>query len=501
MLTDWHGNQVDEALVHDKKYGYFLQITDTHLDDHYTEGATLKSGCHSIPKKHLHSKHKQLCNVMGVPGVRMDAPSILIEHTLDWIKREWRDKLDFVIWTGDNSRHDWDEAHPRKETKVLELNRQVTQMMSDLFCSSPEHPRAIPVVPVIGNNDVQPHNYIALNDDVLYFFEKLWDHWIPKKQRKDFLEGGYFAVDVAPGLRVLSINTMFFLKKNPLAKSCSKKSSSGHHHMKWYKQQLRKARHDNVKVYVIGHVPPSPRDFFKSCMTDYMSITADYSDVVHGHFYGHLNMDHFLLYDKREQEIHNSEELQLPYLEDSIEEQHDTASIQRNVREYVDWLKGMYDEIDEFENKHPDRHDQFHQKPITGKKPKNFDPEPVVVVHIAPSVFPVYMPSVRIYRYEYRDSPQQGATHTYGTLLGYSQYVANISRYNEEDGHKDPKPPLNFDLEYDTKTLYGLPDLSVDAYIEFADALTQNDTESKQLWNTYCKNIFLQTLNSTFDNL
>lgn len=41
---------------------------------------------------------------MGVPGVRMDAPSILIEHTLDWIRREWRDELDFVIWTGDNSR-------------------------------------------------------------------------------------------------------------------------------------------------------------------------------------------------------------------------------------------------------------------------------------------------------------------------------------------------------------------------------------------------------------
>lgn len=467
------------------------------MDDHYTEGATIKSGCHSIPKKHVHSKHKQLCSPMGVPGVRMDAPSILIEHTLDWIKREWRDKLDFVIWTGDNSRHDWDKTHPRQETKVLELNSQVTKMMSDLFCSSPEHPRAIPVVPVIGNNDVQPHNYIQLNDDVLYFFEKLWDHWIPKKQRKDFLEGGYFAVDVAPGLRVLSINTMFFLKANPLAKSCSKKSSSGHHHMKWYRNQLDKARHDGVKIYVIGHVPPSPRDFFTSCMTDYMSITADFSDVVFGHFYGHLNMDHFLLYDKREQEIHNSE-LQLPYLEDSIDQDHDKVNIQRNVREYVNWLKSMYDEIDEFESKHPDRHDLFHQEPM--QKPPKFDPEPVVVVHIAPSVFPVYMPSVRIYRYEYRDSPEQGATHKYGTLLGYSQFVANISRYNEEDGHKDPKPPLGFDLEYDTKTLYGLSDLSVDAYIEFADALTQNDSESKQLWNTYCKNMFLQTLNSTFDN-
>jgi hypothetical protein len=44
------------------------------------------------------------CGMMGVPGVRMDAPSILIEDTLNWIEREWRDKLDFVIWTGDNAR-------------------------------------------------------------------------------------------------------------------------------------------------------------------------------------------------------------------------------------------------------------------------------------------------------------------------------------------------------------------------------------------------------------
>jgi hypothetical protein len=75
------------------------------LDDHYTEGATFKSGCHILPKHHDHSEHKDLCGVMGVPGIRMDAPSILLEHTLDWVKREWRDKLDFVVWTGDNSRY------------------------------------------------------------------------------------------------------------------------------------------------------------------------------------------------------------------------------------------------------------------------------------------------------------------------------------------------------------------------------------------------------------
>jgi hypothetical protein len=155
----------------------------------------------------------------------------------------------------------------------------------------------------------------------------------------------------------------------------------------------------------------------------------------------------------------------------------------------------MYDDIDEFENNHPNRHEE--QKPIQDKN--RFNSEPVVVVHVAPSVFQVYMPSVRIYRYEYRDSAEQGATHDYGTLLGYSQFVANISRYNEEDGHQVPKPPLEYELEYDSKTLYGLPDLSVDTYIEFADALTQEGPDSKQLWNTYCKNMFIQTLNSTFD--
>lgn len=55
---------------------------------------------------HDYSVPRKLCGAMGVPGVRMDAPSVLIKHTLNWIREEWRDKLDFVIWTGDNSRYE-----------------------------------------------------------------------------------------------------------------------------------------------------------------------------------------------------------------------------------------------------------------------------------------------------------------------------------------------------------------------------------------------------------
>jgi hypothetical protein len=95
-------------------------------------------------------------------------------------------------------RHDWDITDPRKEIEVLDLHHQVTELMADLFSSTTEHPRVIPVVPVIGNNDVQPHNFIDLYDDVLFFFERLWAHWIPQDQRKTFWKGGYFAIDVAP---------------------------------------------------------------------------------------------------------------------------------------------------------------------------------------------------------------------------------------------------------------------------------------------------------------
>lgn len=79
------------------------------MDEDYVEGATVRSACHDLPsafnsqKKHK-SKPDVLAGKYGTPGERCDAPVILAQETLDWISREWKDKLDFVIWTGDNSK-------------------------------------------------------------------------------------------------------------------------------------------------------------------------------------------------------------------------------------------------------------------------------------------------------------------------------------------------------------------------------------------------------------
>jgi endopolyphosphatase len=33
-----------------------------------------------------------------------DSPMSLVNMTFDWIKKEWANEIDFVVWTGDNAR-------------------------------------------------------------------------------------------------------------------------------------------------------------------------------------------------------------------------------------------------------------------------------------------------------------------------------------------------------------------------------------------------------------
>jgi len=33
-----------------------------------------------------------------------DSPMSLVNATFDWLKKEWADEVDFVVWTGDNAR-------------------------------------------------------------------------------------------------------------------------------------------------------------------------------------------------------------------------------------------------------------------------------------------------------------------------------------------------------------------------------------------------------------
>lgn len=144
--------------------GQFLHITDIHPDEHYINGGTISSSCHSTNEadddddddddgkkdrrllsylhewfdssklfnsftgnvnnpKHRHAKRKQKKKsgktisamrpgrtsgghggLYGAPYSICDSPFSLVNVTFDWIDKNLMDEIDFIVWTGDNAR-------------------------------------------------------------------------------------------------------------------------------------------------------------------------------------------------------------------------------------------------------------------------------------------------------------------------------------------------------------------------------------------------------------
>jgi endopolyphosphatase len=79
----------------------------------------------------------------------------LTNLTLDFLDKHWASEIDFVVWTGDNVRHDNDRKIPRTLDEIFGLNSMLATAMENIFLK-----KGIPVVPSLGNNDVWPHNIL-----------------------------------------------------------------------------------------------------------------------------------------------------------------------------------------------------------------------------------------------------------------------------------------------------------------------------------------------------
>ena len=69
----------------------------------------------------------------GTALTSCDSPLPLINATLRFLDRSFADYLDFVIWTGDNSRHDNDSENPRTYGEVMNHHRHMFNEMRNLF--------------------------------------------------------------------------------------------------------------------------------------------------------------------------------------------------------------------------------------------------------------------------------------------------------------------------------------------------------------------------------
>jgi endopolyphosphatase len=236
-----------------------------------------------------------------------------VNATFDWIEKNLKDEVDFVVWTGDSARHDNDEHYPRNNKQIQDLNRYVVGQFVRVFgkngeidSRNPLDSFVVPIVPTWGNNDILPHNIFTPGPNRwTREFEDIWRGFVPQEQKHSFARGGWFFSEVIPNkLAVFSLNTLYFFDSNSAVDGCDIPSEPGYEHMEWLRIQLQFLRDRGMKAILIGHVPPartdSKQNWDESCYQKYTLWLRQYRDVIIANIFGHMNIDHFMFQDVKE---------------------------------------------------------------------------------------------------------------------------------------------------------------------------------------------------------
>ncbi|TVY44486.1 Endopolyphosphatase [Lachnellula subtilissima] len=385
-------------------HGRFLHITgpDLHPDPFYKVHSSTEEddACH---------RGKGPAGVYGAESSDCDSPFTLVNATFEWIEKNIRDTVDFVIWTGDSARHDSDEQIPRNQDEVLSTNRWIAEKFAETFSKSndPKNALTIPIISTFGNNDILPHNILLAGPNKwLKTYADIWDKFIPEEQRHGFERGGWYYVEVIPNkLAVFSLNTLYFFSHNAAVDGCALRSEPGYEHFEWLRIQLQFMRERGVKAILTGHVPPARTDskqlWDESCWQKYTLWLQQYRDVIVGGIYGHMNIDHFMLQDSKE----------IGILESATSGEvrgmmDDEFSIQ-SANDYLEELRKHWSDL-------PDPAAAIKENPSKknrGKKGKKSKKDKLLkkiggpwgerysLTNVGPSVVPNYFPTLRVIEY------------------------------------------------------------------------------------------------------
>lgn len=349
--------------------GRFLHITDMHLDRNYREHSAVVSQCHREKPKHRHGGERRSGH-WGTQQSDCDSPYALANLTMSWLADAWavedHKPFDFVLWTGDTGRHDQDIELPRQVNEITDMN----QAAIDLFDT---YLPGVPIVPNFGNNDIVLHNTMPGGPtDELQWFSRIWKKHIPEDQMQVFLRGGYFAKDLIPNkLGVISLNTLYFYDSNKAVEGCTRRSrwtsrdevDPGTLQLEWLVERLVDFRRRNMQVHLIGHVPPTSGNYFPRCYDVYTELVLRFQDTILAQHFGHMNFDTFFVQESSLANGGNKPSRDsVPILHKQIEQdlRYDFESLPGNARTEMEYY-GVFFE--------------------------------------APSVVPMYRPSVRVWTY------------------------------------------------------------------------------------------------------
>ncbi|ELP89169.1 sphingomyelin phosphodiesterase, putative [Entamoeba invadens IP1] len=266
-------------------------ITDTHTDNQYSVGSAAK--CFSIDCCHEDSRPRKNTEneVAGRCGnTNCYAPLDTVASSFDFINAH-KDKTDVVFWLMDAV--PGDVVRQSKEINKETITSVVEQMKKRM--------PGLRVYPVPGNHDYflsSNWEYPPKSQWMLDHLSDLFSDWLSPTALETFKKGGYYTEIIEPGIRVISLNLVYF---DTFSTHCSEyQETDPANEVAWFKDTLQNAKENNEKVMIISHECMGIRDDGTLELTpkfneDYADIMKTYGGIVIAQLCGHTHMDAYRL--------------------------------------------------------------------------------------------------------------------------------------------------------------------------------------------------------------
>lgn len=276
-----------------EEIGYFLQITDVHIDFNYTEGGDPECPSTSNYNFNLCCRNKypnqtEFAGEFGYIG-HCDIPRITFEESFTFLSEiigKLPQKPDWLFYLGDNPAHDI-----KSQTKEANIEH-MKYVYQNLQKSGIDE-----VYGVVGNHDAYPLDQLAFRPEGSWFLDvqsSFFKPYLTDEEFKDAYEYGMYTHVLAPGLRLIALNTQWVSSRNNLIKDNNVT-------IDWVTSLLEQAKKNNEKVFITGHLVPgfmwytTNAHVFDDWTNRFRELVIKYQDVIIAQFYGHEHQDRVTL--------------------------------------------------------------------------------------------------------------------------------------------------------------------------------------------------------------
>lgn len=278
-----------------------IHMSDSHVDFDYRQGSVSNCDEPLCCRESSTSNKSENSILAGYWGSlnKCDLPLNTFESALKFIAAtlENSDDIPYIIWTGDIQPHD-----------VWEQNKQIAMENYDkIFQTIFEYLPNAKIFPSLGNHEMvpvdsfSPSNLISIarDDSPEWLYRKIdsyWSRWLPLDTVKTITKDGFYAVNVQPGLKIISLNTNFCHNKNFWLYI---NSTDPGNQLEWLIHELQISELEHEQVHIIGHIPPGTGDCLKAWSRNFNRIVRRFKKTITSQFYGHTHRDEFeLFYDQ-----------------------------------------------------------------------------------------------------------------------------------------------------------------------------------------------------------